>query len=157
MNKKILQILLVCGIGFVSVGCQNNATLEKVKNKISSFKSKKSESKKEVVQTQDGRPAWVSNPNLDGNVGAVSIVSKKKIKNKKKLYFIAKMKARAAFEARKGTTVDSTAKRKASYDGKMSYSEKVKISSSHIQTDDLVVKETYEDKDYFYMWMVLKK
>lgn len=112
--------------------------------------------KKQKQVDSQGRPLWVSNPDMGGNIGVVSIVSKKKIKNKKKLYHIAKLKARAAFETRKGTKIDSTSTTKSGASG-MSYSEKVNLSSNSIQTDRLVVKKTYEDKDNFYMWMVKKR
>ncbi len=105
----------------------------------------------------DKKPLWVSNPNINGNIGVVSVVSKNKIKNKKKLYYIAKLKAQAAFQTRKGTNIDSQEQIKTKTDGSVSYAQNVKISSQHLQTNTLIVKQTYEDKDYFYMWMVSDK
>jgi hypothetical protein len=104
-----------------------------------------------------GRPLWLSNPNIDGYQGVVSVVSKQKVKNKKKLLYIAKMKAQAAFQTRKGTIVDSTTKIRTTTSGETSLNEKVKISSCHIQTNKLIVKDTFEDKKNFYMWMVVGK
>ena len=160
MNKKILQIYLSFGLVFIVAGCAKNESIMQTKIKTATKKQSIQKDYKTATtnsySTQQ-RPPWVSNPNMDGYKGVVSIVSKRKIKNKKKLYYIAKMKARAAFETRKGTNIDSSSQTKTDTSGKMSYLEKVKISSSHIQTDDLVIKEVFEDKDSFYMWMVLGK
>ena len=162
MNKKILQILLSVGLVFVIAGCAKNESINKqsVKKQVENFTSMKKNGKITVINTGSNtqkRPLWVSNPNMNGFKGVVSIVSTKKIKNKKKLYYIAKMKARAAFETRKGTNIDSSSQTKTDTSGKMSYAEKVKISSSHIQTDSLIVKDTFEDNNSFYMWMVQSK
>jgi len=153
MNKKISQLLLAIGLVFIMQGCSKDIDVSKTL--IKTFQNKS-----EVKHTSNSKlkklPPWVSNPNVDGYVGVVSIVPKAKIKNKKKLYYIAKLKARAAFETRKGTNIDSSSQIKTNTNGKTSYSEQVKISSFHIQTDSLVVKDTFEDKDNFYMWMVVK-
>ena len=140
MNKKILSLILV-GILFGFVGCG--------KNNI-----QKQESVKKIDLNK--LPPWVKNPNYDNNIGVVSVVPKKKIKNKNKLYKIAKLKAIAEFQTRKGAMINSTAKMSSKNGANSGYSEDIKISSSHIQTNNLVVKDTFEDDDNFYMWMVLK-
>jgi len=149
MNKNIIKIGLTVVLGLFLVGCGGSNQPQ------TATKAKKAIVKK--TEDRSGRPLWVSNPNLDGYKGVLSIVSKKKIKNKKKLYYVAKMKARAAFEARKGTSVDSSSSIKTAMSGNMSYNENIKIKSNSIQTATLIVKDTYEDKDNFYMWMVEKK
>ena len=144
MNRRILQIILAIGLIFSVVGCTKSAP---------------SKQKTKVKPTKDaqGRPLWVSTPNMNGYIGVVSVVSKKKIKNPKKLRYVAKMKARSAFQTRKGTKIDSSSATKTKMDGSMDYKEKIKISSTHIQTKKLVVKKIYEDKENFYMWMVVDK
>jgi len=106
---------------------------------------------------ENGRPLWLLNPDYDGHIGSVSILLKSNFKNKKKMLYIAQMQAKASFETRKGTTVDSSINTSISSDGKVASSEDLEISSTHVQTDKLVVKDTFEDKDSFYMWMVLEK
>jgi len=147
MNKMILKVGATVVASMLFVGCGSSTS--------NVSKTKQITTKK--VVSNSGKPMWVSTPNMDGYTGVVSIVSKKKIKNKKKLYYVAKLKARAGFESRKGTKVDSTSSTRTTMDGKMSYSEKVKIKSNSIQTAQLIVKDTFEDKDNFYMWMVVKK
>ena len=145
MNNILLKIGVFVAVTSLFVGCGSSKNSPKKQVKI-------------VKQVDaQGRPLWVSNPNIDGNIGVVSIVSKKKIKNKKKLYHIAKLKARVAFEARKGVSVNSNTTTSINTNGSMRYNENVKISSNSIQTDNLIVKKTYEDKDNFYMWMVKKR
>ncbi|MCK5294762.1 MAG: hypothetical protein KAJ49_08925 [Arcobacteraceae bacterium] len=146
MNKNILKGILIFGLVFSIIGCSKSNTIKQIPVK-----------KTTKTISNDGKPLWISNPNMDGYIGVVSVVSKKKIKNKKKLTYIATMKARAEFQTRKGTNIDSTSQTKVDSTGKMDYSEKVKISSTHIQTTKLVVKKTFEDKDNFYMWMVVDK
>ncbi len=146
MNKKLLQVVIAFGLIFSISGCTKNDTTQQ-----------KNAKKVKVTVDKHGKPLWVSNPNMDGQTGVVSIVSTKKIKKKKKLIYIAKMKAKAAFQTRKGTSVDSSSKTKMDNSGKMSYSEKTKISSTHIETTKLVVRQTYQDKENFYMWMVVDK
>ncbi len=145
MNKKLYITIATATLLFVGCGASNNAvsTPHKTVKKVS----------KPTVDPQ-GRPLWVSNPNINGNIGVVSVVPKKKIKNKKKLYYIAKLKAQAEFQTRKGTNIDAKSETKMSSNGQSSFTQDVKISSQHIQTKNLRVKKTYEDKDYFYMWMV---
>jgi hypothetical protein len=109
------------------------------------------------IHNNTNLPLWVSNPNIQNNIGVISVIPKKNIKNKKKLYYIAKLKAQAEFQTRKGTNIDSTTHIKTNTSGTTTYHEDVKISSNHLQTNKLIVKETYEDKDYFYMWMVLER
>ena len=140
MSKNILNFILV-SVLFVFIGCGKN-------NVIKQNNVKKVDLNK--------LPPWVKNPNYDNNIGVVSIIPKKKIKNKNKLYKIAKLKAIAEFQTRKGAMVNSNTKITSKNGINTGYSENIKISSSHIQTNNLVVKDTYEDEDNFYMWMVIK-
>ncbi|MEA2017283.1 MAG: hypothetical protein U9N59_02445 [Campylobacterota bacterium] len=149
--NKIFKICFVGVFAVVLTGCgssQANKTTKVTK----------------VKKTVDakGQPLWISNPNINGNNGVVSVVTKydkktKKLKSKKKLLYIAKMKARAAFQTKKGTKIDSTSVSKIKNDGTASYSEKVKLSSNSIQIKKLIVKKTFEDDKFFYMWMVEDK
>ena len=140
MSKNIVKVWVVVLVMSFFVGCGQEATVNKSVQNI-----KKS-----------SQPKWISNPNTDGYIGVVSVIPKKKIKNEKKLYHIAKLKAQAAFQARKSTNIDSSSQIRTKSDGSVDYKEKVKLSSSHIQTNNLVVKDTFEDKDNFYMWMIAK-
>jgi hypothetical protein len=141
--------LLLSGLAFfVFVGCGGTkSTVDKV------------ETKKEVKTQTNSQPAWVDDGDYDGNIGVVSIV-KKNGKSKKQLMYIAKMKANSAMQARKSTMVDSkTTIKKTTVNGEYKRDTKkvVKLSSSSFAVKNLVVKDTYEDKDNFYLWMVVKK
>ena len=150
---KNLILATIIAIGLIGCGGTNSPKPQKI--------SKTSKAKTTKTMTKGGIPAWVYNPDLDGNTGVVSIISKKKVKNKKKRLYIAKLKAQAKFQARKGTNVKSktTSSKKMSSNGayKRDMKKEIKLSSSHIQTNELIVKDTYEDKDNFYLWMVIKK
>jgi len=141
MNKMFLTTFLVVSILVIFNGCANNTPAQAPQK----------------TTLASNLPAWVSNPDFGGNIGVVSIVSKSKIKNSSKRLKIAKLKANAQFQTRKGTTIDAQSVTKTKNDGTMSYKENVKITSSHIQHEELIVKDTYEDKDNFYLWMVVKK
>jgi hypothetical protein len=152
MRNLILGAIIAIGL----IGCGGSNAPKPQKT----TKTKQYEKNKKHI-AKGGMPAWVYNPDLDGNTGVVSIINKKKVKNKKKRLYIAKLKAQAKFQARKGTNVKSntTASKRMSAKGgyKRDIKKEIKLSSSHIQTNELVVKDTYEDKDNFYLWMVIKK
>lgn len=67
------------------------------------------------------------------------------------------MKAQASFETRKGTRIASNSKISISNDGKTNYEESIKMSSKSIQTSKLVEKSIFEDKENYYLWMVVEK
>jgi len=142
MNKIVKIGLSCCVLAFV-VGCSDV-------NKPNVTKT--APQKKHTTS----KPQWIFTPNMNGYQGVVSIISKKKVKNKQKLYYIAKLKAQALFEQRKGTVVNSSSTIKTDSTGKIDYKEKINIKSNSIQTKKLIVKSTYEDKDNYYMWMVVK-
>ncbi len=151
MNKNILKVSVLFLATVLFVGCSSTKQPQKItKNVVKTTKN------------TNGEPLWISNPNLNGNNGVVSIVSiidkrTKKPKSKKKLRYIAKLKASAAFESKKGINIDSKSETKIKSDGTMSYKEKVKLKTNSIQTSKLVIKDTYKDKKNFYMWMVESK
>jgi hypothetical protein len=151
MNKFLANIVSFLIFLFFT-GCGS----ESVQNQITQIKTTAVNyiAPQKIEPPKDTRPKWVNNPDFGGNVGVVSIVSKEKIKDRAKLEYIAKMKAQAEFETRKGTNVDSSTKVKTNNDGEMNMEENIKISSSSIQTAKLEVEDTYEDEDNFYLWMV---
>lgn len=142
MNKIIVYIFA----SLLFVGCGSEAVKP----------AQKAETVKKGFD-ENGKPLWISNADYDGNIGVISIIPKNKIKNRKKMLYIAEMQARAEFESNKGTTVSSSATTATDAKGKVTYSEDLEMSSKHIQTDKLVVKATYEDESSFYMWMVVEK
>ncbi|MEA2049170.1 MAG: hypothetical protein U9O56_00330 [Campylobacterota bacterium] len=147
MNKTVLKTALCVALASsMFVGCTSTTKTTTQKKEI-----------KKPTKDSQGRPLWVSNPDFGGNIGVVSIVSKKKIKNKKKLHYIAKLKAQAAFESRKGTRVDANSQASISSDGSSSYEENIKTSSNSVQTVSLIEKAKFEDKDNYYLWMVKEK
>ena len=105
-------------------------------------------------------PAWINNADLDGNVGAVGIVLKAKIKNPKKRLYIAKKLGIAALQERKSAFVSSSLDRSTKVvNGKVKkeLNQKINISSSSFATENIVVKDTYVDDKNLYVWGIVGK
>jgi len=105
-------------------------------------------------------PAWIDNPDFDGNIGAVGTVLKSKVKNPKKRAYIGKRLAIAALQERKNAFVDSSLKTSQEFkNGKVKkhLTQKIKITSSSFATNNMIVKATYEDSENLYVWVVIGK
>jgi len=147
MNKTISKISLSIAIAIGLVGCNKTQPIKQTH---------------QIKKQKSNKPAWILNPNINNENAVVAVVSlydKKthKLRSDKKLLFIAKLKARAAFEAKQNIKVESTSTTKMNSNGNMNYNENIKLSSNSIQKKELIIKQTYKDKQNFYLWMAEKK
>lgn len=156
MNNVFKTFFLLLFGAIFFVGCGGDA-IQKVQVGIAKTIDKVTPTtKKEEPKVIDMRPKWVSNPDFGGKKGVVAIVSKEKIQDPAKLHYVAKMKAQAEFETRKGTNVDSTTKLRTTNDGDTQVEEHINMSSHSIQTAELEDADTYQDEQNYYLWMVEK-
>jgi len=162
MNSLSMKIVLGgIVLPLFMVGCSSNSKQLQTSKSVTkvSKKQQKIDTSKNKLAKSSTLPKWVDNPDLDGNVGVVAIV-KKGNKSKKKIIYIAKMKAQASLQARKSTMVDSKTiikKQRRGNSYKRDVQKEVKLTSNSFATDNLTIKDTYEDKNNFYLWMVIKK
>ena len=95
-------------------------------------------------------PAWVNNPDLEGNIGSVGIV--KEMKNKRKQHYIAKKLAIASLQERKRVIMESSVEK-----NDKEFISKIKQSSSHFNNYEVVEKAKYSDGENYYVWVVIKR
>jgi len=152
MNKKVLKLLVVASLSFTFAGCVKNEP--KVDNKIVKKDTKKVQNDTKSISTV---PGWLENGNYDGYNGVSTFISKHKIKNKKKLLYIAKRKAIAVYNQQKSAHIKSEKLMIKDSKQKRKFMTKSTIKSSSMGTGELVLKDTYETKDKFYVWMVMNK
>ena len=135
--KNLYTLLLACGIIFSGCGSSKPEVTKKVEVK--------------EQKIQDSKiPKWINNPDIDGYVGAVGIV--KKMKNKKKQKYIAKKLAVASLQERKRVMFESKINKR---DSKLV--QEIKQTSSHYNSDNIIVKDEYSDDESYYVWMVIQQ
>jgi hypothetical protein len=135
------------------IGCGSTAQV-KVDKKV---KVQKKVVEKVIIKKN--HPDWVDNPNIGGEDGVVGIV--KLMKNKKKQEYIATRLAIALYQEQKRVTVNTTVKTNEVVAGgkiaKSTSSQITRQTSSHFQTNKLIKKAEFSDKDNYYIWMVVSK
>jgi aminopeptidase C len=112
------------------------------------------------VYSNSTLPAWVLNPDLDGNIGTVAIINTNKIKNIKKQQYIAKKICIANLQKRKSAMINSSVvkiKKKKNGIVKTDIKKEIKIEASHFQVENIVKKAEYRKENSYYVWMVISK
>lgn len=100
------------------------------------------------------KPQWISNPDLDGNIGAVGIV--RLMHNKKKQNYIAKKLAIAELQLRKNVTIESKVENTMN-NTNTSSNATITETSETIKYYDIIQRNEFSDDKNYYVWMVLKR
>jgi len=149
--KKFYVIFVV--VGMMLSGCGSQEVQAPKKAKVI-----KKEVKKQTLPASK-TPAWIANPDLNGNLGAVGVV--KLMKNKKKQRYIAKKLAVGELQERKRVMMSSSVDTKEVVkNGKVVESDlthTIKQTSSHINSDIIIKKAEYSDGENYYVWMVVQQ
>jgi hypothetical protein len=116
--------------------------------------------KEQTSHSNSELPAWVLNPDLDGNIGTVAIINTNKIKNIKTQQYNAKIRCIANLQKRKRAMINSISlntKKKKNGIVETDIKKEIKITASHFQVENIVKKAEYRKENNYYVWMVISK
>jgi len=148
-----MKIYFIVTIALFLSACNNSEPIvKKIKEKQTSIKAVK------VLKNNSNRPLWISNPDLDGNIGSVGVVSK--MSNKKKQKYIAKKIAIADLQERKRVLISSKVNEKTKIkngEKSLEMSSEIEQTSSQFNADKIIQKGEFSGKNNYYVWMVIQK
>jgi hypothetical protein len=151
MNKIAISSVI---ISIILVACGDNT------KSVTPQKTVKKQTIVKKFHSNSELPAWVLNPDLDGNIGTVAIINTNKIKNIKKQQYNAKIRCIANLQKRKSAMINSkvvNTKKKKNGIVETDIKKEIKITASHFQVENIVKKAEYRKENNYYVWMVISK